>query len=229
MASDDPAAILTAAPLAPSELALLNGERFTRAQVLLGATGDPQVMLLHADVNVSARQLGSALLAIAVLANNQARAIRLEPRARKKLFGLSSTDSLFADPGEQDVTWPTGSLEAKIGPLADRLAANGENEVQQIIAALVPRSSEPWATVAGLVAHGLNERGLLQSAPIADPDFFDRSRSILPASTKKIAAEQKLGPVEKLLSDYERDQPEQWQRLIDQIEQAIKQQTDPDA
>jgi hypothetical protein len=222
----DPATTLTAGPLAPSELALLHGERFTRAQVLLGATGDPQVMLLHADVNVSAVQLGQALLAIAVLANNQARAIRLEPRPKKTLLGLSSTDSLFADAGEQNVTWPTGSLEAKIRPLADSLAAKGENEVQQIVAALVPRSTEPWATIAGLVVDGLNERSLVEGAAILAPDFFDQSRSILPDSTRKLAADQKLGPVEQLLSDCERDQPEIWQRLNEQIRQAVQQQTD---
>lgn len=223
----DPATTLTAGPLAPSELALLNGERFTTAQVLLGATGDPQVMLLHADVNVSAVQLGQALLAIALLANNQARAIRLEPRPKKTLLGLSSTDSLFADPGGQEVTWPTGSLEAKIRLIADGLAADGQNEVQQIVAALVPRSVEPWATIAGLVVDGLNSRGLVKGAAISDPDFFDQSRSILPDATKKLAADQKLGPVEQLLHDCERDQPELWQRLNEHIKQAIQQQTDP--
>jgi hypothetical protein len=224
--ASDPAATLTAGPLAPSELALLNGERFTRAQVLLGATGDPQVMLLHADVNVSARQLGSALLAVALLANNQARAIRLEPRPKKALLGLSSTDSLFADPGGEDVTWPSGSLEAKIRPIVDGLAAKGENEVKQIIATLVPRSREPWATIAGLVVNGLGSRGLLDSAPIVDPDLYEKGRWTLSESTRKLAADQKLGPVEQLLSDCERDQTELWQRLNEQIEQAIEGQTE---
>lgn len=224
--ASDPATILTAGPFAPSELALLNGERFTRAQVFLGATGDPQVMLLHADVNVSAVQLGQALLAIALLANHQAHAIRLEPRPKKGLLGLSSTDSLFADPGEQDVTWPAGSLEAKIRPIAERLAADGTHEVQQIIASLVPRSAEPWATIAGLVVEGLHARGLVEDAAIGDPDFFDKSRSVLPDATKKLAADQKPGPVEQLLSDCERDQPELWQRLIEQIKQAVEQQND---
>jgi hypothetical protein len=225
--ASDAADILTAGPLAPSESALLHGERFTTAQVFLGATGDAQVMLLHADVHVSARQLGQALLAIALLANNQARAIRLEPRPKKQLLGLSSSDSLFADPGGQDVTWPAGSLEAKIRPIVDRLAPDGDNEVQQIVAALVPRSSEPWAAVAGLVTDGLGARGLLEQAPIVEPDLFAESRWRLPEETRKLAADQKLGPVEQLLSDCERDQPELWQRLTEHIRLGIEKQTDP--
>ncbi|HZG65862.1 MAG TPA: hypothetical protein VEZ12_03915 [Herpetosiphonaceae bacterium] len=224
--ASDPAAALTAGPLAPTELALLHGERFTTAQVLLGATGDPQVMLLHADVHVSARQLGQALLQIAFLANDQARAIRLEPRPKKKLFGLSSTDALFADPGGQNVSWPAGSLESRIRPLVDRLAADGDNDVQSIIAALVERSAEPWALVSGLVAEGLGSRGLLQQAPMVEPDLFPQSRWTLPEDTRRMAADQKIGPVEQLLGDCERDRPELWQRLNDQIEQAIEQQTD---
>ena len=224
--ASDPAAALTAGPLAPTELALLHGERFTTAQVLLGATGDPQVMLLHADVHVSARQLGQALLQIAFLANDQAKAIRLEPRPKKKLFGLSSTDALFADPGGQNVSWPAGSLESRIRPLVDRLAADGDNDVQSIIAALVERSAEPWALVSGLVAEGLGSRGLLQQAPLVEPDLFPQSRWTLPEDTRRMAADQKIGPVEQLLGDCERDRPELWQRLNDQIEQAIEQQTD---
>ena len=224
--ASDPAAALTAGPLAPTELALLYGERFTTAQVFLGATGDPQVMLLHADVNVSARQLGQALLQIAFLANDQAKAISLEPRPKKKLFGLSSTDALFADPGGQNVSWPAGSLESRIRPLVDRLAADGDNDVQSIIAALVERSAEAWALVSGLVAQGLGSRGLLQQAPIVEPDLFPQSRWTLPEDTRRMAADQKIVPVEQLLGDCERDRPELWQRLNDQIRQAIEQQTD---
>jgi hypothetical protein len=224
--ASDPAAALTAGPLAPTELALLHGERFTTAQVFLGATGDPQVMLLHADVHVSARQLGQALLQIAFLANDQARTIRLEPRPKKKLFGLSSTDALFADPGGQNVSWPAGSLESRIRPLVDRLVTDGDNDVQSIIAALVERSAEPWALVSGLVPAGLGSRGLLQQAPLVEPDLFPQSRWTLPEDTRRMAADQKIGPVEQLLSDCERDRPELWQRLNDQIKQAIEQQTD---
>src|SRR3712207_5012999 len=114
--ASDPATTLTAGELAPSELALLSAEEFTTAQVLLGATGDPQVRLLHADFTVSARQLGQGLLAIALLANEQAGAIRLEPRPKKTLLGLSSADTLYADPAGDAATWPASSLEARVRP-----------------------------------------------------------------------------------------------------------------
>ena len=160
--ASDPATTLTAGPLAPSEMVLLYAERFTTAQILLGRTGDPQVPLLHADMTVSAPQLGRAILAVAFLANDRAGSIRLDPRQKTKLFGLSSVDTLFADPLENKAAWPVSSLESRVLAVAQRLFDDKEqHEVVTIITELLPMSPEPWAAVTGLVIQGLGDRGLL--------------------------------------------------------------------
>ena len=227
--ASDPAATLTAGALAPSEMVLLYGERFTTAQVLLGRTGDPQVELLHADVKVSAPQLGQAILAVALLANDRAGAVRLDPRESTSLFGLRSTDSLFADPLHARVKWPAATLEATILSLADQLYAAGENDVQRIVTRLLPASAEPWAAAAGLVIDGLGRRGLLEAVEIGEPKVLSAKQWVLPDSTRRLAAQQAIEPVERLLSDCERDRPEVWKRLVEQIKQAVERQTRPDA
>lgn len=227
MASDS-ATILTAGPLAPSEMVLLYAERFTTAQVLLGRTGDPQVPLLHANITVSAPQLGRAILAVAFLANDRAGTLRLDPRQKTKLFGLSSADTLFADPLENKATWPASSLETRVRAGAQRLFDdNQQHEVINIITELLPMSPEPWAAVAGLVIQGLGDRGLLQAAPIGQPDVLSTRQWVLTDSTRKLGADQDIGPVEQLLSDCERDRPELWSRLTEQINVAVTQRKEP--
>ncbi len=226
--ASDPATTLTAGPLAPSEMVLLYAERFTTAQILLGRTGDPQVPLLHADMTVSAPQLGRAILAVAILANDRAGTIRLDPRQKTKLFGLSSVDTLFADPLENKVTWPASSLESRVLAVAQRLFDDKEqHEVLTIITELLPMSPEPWATVAGLVIQGLGDRGLLDEAPIGEPDVLSTRQWVLSESTRKIGADQDIGPAEQLLSECERDRPELWNRLNEQIKEAVTQRKEP--
>src|SRR4028118_1809015 len=154
--ASDLATTLTAAPLSPSERVLLYGERFTTAQILLGTTNDPQVPLLHADVTVSSPQLGRAILLAAILASGEAGTIVLAPRVKKQLFGLSSTDSLYADAGpEQKVIWPSQSLEARIRPTVDQLQPNDDNDVATVVTTLVPPAEDPWASAVGQVIEGL--------------------------------------------------------------------------
>ena len=226
--ASDPATPLTTAQLAPSEMVLLHGEKFTTAQVLLGATGDPQVALLHADAKVSAVQLGQAILAAALLANERAGTIRLDPRAKKTLLGLSSTETLFADPVGDPVTWPAGSLEAKVRPIVDRLQADKEShEVSNVVAALLPPAGEPWSTAVTLVAEGLSARNLVGTAEVEDITIL--RRWTLPDSTRQLAAQQSLAPVQQLLADCQTNRPEVWKRLVEHIKQAIADRTAHDS
>ncbi len=79
-------------PLTPSELVYLNGEMFAK-KVLLG-----NVDLIHSDEKVSLIQLGGAILATAILASEQAGALRLEVRERKGLLGLGRCGSCLRFP-----------------------------------------------------------------------------------------------------------------------------------
>ncbi len=226
--AQDAAATLTSGELAPSELVVLNGQRFTTAQVLLGATGDTQVELLTSEAKVSATQLGQAVLAVALLANDRAGTIRLDPRQKKTLLGLSSEDTLYADPDTNAVDWPASSLEARVCSLAEQLYNDkGRHEVVEIVAELLPGSPDPWVSAVDLVKAGLGARGLLETTEVADLKIL--RRWVLPESTRALAAKQSVSPVEQLVADCERDRPEVWNRLVDQIKQAVTRRTERDA
>ena len=222
--ASDLATTLTAAPLSPSERVLLYGERFTTAQILLGTTNDPQVPLLHADVTVSSPQLGRAILLAAILASGEAGTIVLAPRVKKQLFGLSSTDSLYADAGpEQKVIWPSQSLEARIRPTVDQLQPNDDNDVATVVTTLVPAAEDPWASAVGQVIEGLRSRGLLVEAVATDAHILQAWG--LSDEAKDLVLKHDHAPVEQLLTEAQANHPEIWQRLNDQLTQAITSQT----
>jgi hypothetical protein len=221
----DLATTLTAAPLSPSERVLLYGERFTTAQILLGTTNDPQVPLLHADVLVSSPQLGRTILLAAILASEKAGTITLEPRVKKQMLGLSSTDSLYADAaeGKTKVTWPTASLEARIRPTVDQLQADNDNEVSRVVVSLVPVAEDPWASAVGQVIEGLRSRGLLVETAVTEPHIF--KPWVLSDEAKALVLEHDHAPIQQLLTDAQAEQPEVWKRLNEQLDTAIAEQT----
>ncbi len=221
--ASDLATILKTAPLSPSERALLYGERFTTVQMLLGRTNDPQVPLVGSDVTVSSPQLGRAIMLAAILAADKTSAIVLEPRVKKQLFGLSSTDSLFADVGKEKVTWPAGSLEARIRPAVEQLQKDGDNDVATLVTTLVPAAEDPWAAVVGQALEGLRSRGLLVQGDASSSHIL--MPWVLSDEAKKQVLQNDHAPVEQLLTEAQANHAEIWDRLNEQVTQAIAAQT----
>jgi hypothetical protein len=209
-------------PLAPSELVLLNGEKFA-SKVLLG-----NVDLLHSGMSVSATQLGQAILATALLANEQAGAIRLEIRKKKALFGLRRVDSLYAAPIDFGVAWPAHSLESEIQRLAKQLRdAKERNEVSSVIYAWLRQdSAAPWQSVVEWVKSGMASRGLLRTVEEKRLKILTVTHFELPESTASLAAQQSVEPIHQLLESCEKTRPEVWKMLAKQITAAIKARTE---
>lgn len=95
-----------------------------------------KVELLQTKAKVSAPELGQAVLATALLANEQVGNVRLEIRSKKALFGLRSVKTLYAEAGETVTDWPECSLEAQILPLVQ----GGSVEVSDLLYALLKRT-----------------------------------------------------------------------------------------
>lgn len=212
------------APLTACELVLLNGERFAK-KVMLG-----NLKLLHSDASVSAAQLGQAILAAALLANEQMGAIRFEKRKKKALLGLRKVDSLYALPGVKDITWPAPSLESDILSLVGR-SQNDESlsEVPNIVYTwLREDSGSPWETVVELVKSSMASRGLLDEIEEKKLKILTTTRYELPQSTADLSREYPVAPVESLLKTTESGRPELWKLLTDQIKSAIKARTEQD-
>lgn len=201
-------------PFSPSELILLNGEQFAQKAGLFRSN----VELFHIKVKVSTQQLGQAILAAGVLANEQAGAIRLEVR-----HGYPGT--LLAVPCKR-VAWPADSLESEVFRLARVLPPGEESdEVSAIIWAWIRGGCvNPWLLTVGMVAAGLAARGLLETDKakrLADFFFVAPTRYVLPERTASLVAQQPVEPIRQLLWACQQNRPQVWDLLVKQIEAAV--------
>jgi hypothetical protein len=210
--------------MAPSELILLNGDKFAK-KVMIG-----NIDLLHTPVSVSAAQLGQAILASAFLACEQTGAIRLETRQKKAMMGLRKIINLYATP-KDGVEWPAYSLESKIGTIAGQLqAGKGDNEVSNVIYTwLGEDSGSPWQSAIELVKSGMADRGLLDRLQEKKLKVFSVTRYQLPDKTASLVQEIPIAPLQRLLEDCEKMRPEIWKMLVKQINSAIKARTEQDS
>jgi hypothetical protein len=206
--------------MTPSELVLLNGELFAQ-KAWIG-----NVRLLHAEAEVSATQLGRAMLAAAFLAADQAGSIHLEVRPKKAF--LHKVDALFVDPGDPAIAWPEHSLENRLRTLAEACRSNRQDAdvVNLVYRLLREDSANPWQSTVELVKEGLAARGLLAKVQVRKLKVFVSTHYELSESTAALRLGQSIEPVRQLLEECERDRPGVWRLLVAGINKAIKQRTE---
>ena len=208
--------------LTPSEVVFFNGQEFAK-QVLIG-----NVTLMHVDAKVSAAELGLAMLRAAFLGAERSGALRLEVRQKKALLGLARRDTLYAEPLGGAPAWPEPSFESKLVQLAAQWkAANGSNEVSNIIVALLGQdSANPWQSLAEIIKSQLAQRGLLRAIQERKLKIFVSTRYELPESTAAMLLRQPVAPVQDLLADCQHNRPQVWKLLEAHIRRAIQQRTE---
>jgi len=208
-------------PLTPSEMVFLNGELFAK-KVMLG-----NVDLLHSDEKVSIAQLGEAILATAMLACEQAGAIRLEVRERKGMLGLRKVRELFAVPTTPRENLPENSLEAVFYDLAVNLAPQNKNDIYTMLYVWLRQdATAPWNTVMDLMKAGMAERGMLDATQEKKLKIFTVTHYAYPEQTARLVKGQSAGPVKAMLENCERTRPEVWKMLEDAIKKAIRARTE---
>ncbi len=204
--------------LSPSELALLNGERFAPKGTLMDKTG-----LLHMALDVSAKHLARTLLLVAVLANEQTGSVRLEVRQKSALLGLTKSQSLYADPGSVVAAWPAYSLEAQMRSLVEQLYAQKRNDMETLVHTLLQHDTDnPWQSLIERVKDGLARRGLLQAQDKARPMAAKKVQYILLPATAELASRQPTAPLERWLADGEHQRSQIFKLLAGQIESGLK-------
>jgi len=210
------------ADLAPSELVLLNGERFAKRSRI------GNVKLPQNGAKVSAGDLGIIMLAAAVLASEQSCVIRLDVRQKKVLFGLRKVDALYAEPLDGNVSWPPHSVESQIYTLAVQLRAEGDrHEVKNVMYAWLGRDcNAPWQLAVDLVQSGMADRGALARIQERKMRVLKTIAYKMTTSTAKTASEQPIIPVFSLLEECQQSRPYVWQLLLKQIKSAIDSRTD---
>jgi hypothetical protein len=211
-------------PLSASELVLLNGDQFAN-KVMLG-----NIQLLHTDASVSVSQLGQAILAAAVLADESSGNLRLEVRQEKAMLGLRKVKKLYANPTSYPVEWPQYSLESQLQQIADRFKNDDDShQVSNLIYAWLQQdSSSPWQSTIEMVKSGLAERDLLEKTEQTKLKILTVVNYSLPESTFSMARQLPFEPVKQLLKNCESNRQDIWDLLVKEIKKAIKDRTEQD-
>jgi hypothetical protein len=204
--------------LAPSELVLLNGERFAKKRVWWGG-----VELLHTKTKVSSKEIGLAILEAAFLANEEAGAIRLEVGQKKTFFGLFQVTTLFAVPSENAPKWPAHSLESYV----HQHTSQGRADVSTIIYRWLGHDSfSPWNSAVNLIKKGMAQRGMLEEIKEKKRlKFFTATHYMLLRRTERLARYESVEPVQQALAVCQQARPEVWNLLVTQIKGAIASRT----
>ena len=204
-----------AAPLVltPSERVLIFGDRFSTPAGMLGYSE----VVLSSGIKVDADRLAQNVFAAAFLANEQAGAIRLEPRQGKAMFGLMKTEKLHAVPGQKQVGWPHGSLEAVI-------AASVQPQPKiddQVGGILGQKSSSPAQSLCARVKAALAARGVLRAEEKKTLKVFTSISYSLPDGARAAAEQTGAAHVEQMLRSCEQQRPRLWAELIRGIKAGI--------
>jgi hypothetical protein len=210
--------------LTPSEVVLLNGEQFAK-KVMLG-----NIKLLNSDASVSFSQLGQAILASAILADEAVGNLLLEVRQEKATFGLRKVKKLYANPTPHRVEWQEYSLEHQLPEIAERFKNDDDShQVSNLIYAWLRQdSSSPWQSTIEMVKSGLAERDLLEKTEEKKLKVLTVVNYSLPESTAELARQYPVEPVKQLLENCESSRKDIWELLVKEIKKAIKDRTEQD-
>lgn len=167
---------------------------------------------------VASASLGIAAAQAAMLANREAKAVRLNVRERSALFGLVTSRRVVAAAAGGTVPWPSGTLEAAV---AERVPGSGV-EVTSLFRDIIEVDRiDPWAWLVSRVEAGLATRGLLTAEQIRRLLIFSAVRFSLPAPTRDAA--NAVGPAHTraLLHRTEVEEPTLWKCLDRSLRSAV--------
>lgn len=204
--------------LTPSEVVFLTASQFASKGGLLD-----KYKLLDTEVEVSKKQLSTQIFTAALLANQAVGAIQLRGQEKKALFGLRTTQLLYAEPASAATPWPEGSLESAIQPAAERMKAHkGQHEVKNVVLAVLKEDqADPHSFAIDTVKFGLAQRGLVTKTEEKKLKVFRVAHYSLPPGTSELAAA-KADSVRQLLAEFRNSHPSEWDLLRDQIDAGIQ-------
>lgn len=199
----------------PSEHVLLHAAQFAAPGTFTDATTP-----IGADVKVRATELAQSMLAAAILANEMARAIVLEPGTKKKLFGLRKVEALLVRAGAATPTFPEGTLEARVLPALRK--AGPDADVARLTHELLgEESTAPWEIPQQIAMAALAERKLLDAEETRTLKIFKGRRYVLPDATREQARASPPDAARRLL-DAGKARGPVWALLADGIREGVK-------
>ena len=143
--------------LTPSEVVLLHSDQFVGEGTMLKGGN---WTTLTTGVKVGYMELTQTLLTAALLANEQAGAVRLRMQPKKAMFGLKSTNVAIVE-YVQDAEWPEGTLEWIAVEGMRGQAPRGAEDL--FTGMLLMDSTYPHTLAGNITCVGLEKRGLLST------------------------------------------------------------------
>ncbi|PKO01118.1 MAG: hypothetical protein CVU42_01340 [Chloroflexi bacterium HGW-Chloroflexi-4] len=209
---------LTDSAFTPSELILLNGDKFAPE---VDANGH---QLLCSDGMVNGHYLAVMMMAAAILANEEEGALEIELRMQKrKLFSSVPSQRLILKPVGQPPSWNGYTLESAILFSAGQFfAVQGDSSVRNVVYSFLMENREyPWQKIIEFVEWGLATSNWLMPVE-GDALKAFQIPFICPDKVQELAFAQPLGPVKQLFSTCKKITPELWQQLLEEIDLALK-------
>jgi len=209
---------LTDSAFTPSELILLNGDKFA-----------PEVdsdghQLLCSDGLVNGHYLAVMMTAAAILANEEEGALIVELRQQKrKLFSSDSSQRVYIKPIGQPPSWNGYTLESAVLFSAGQLfAVQGDYTVRNVIySVLMEDRKQPWQKIIEFVEWGLATSNWLMPVE-GDAAKAFQTPFICPDKVQELAFAQPLAPVKQLFATCKKITPELWKQLLAEIDLALK-------
>lgn len=208
---------LTDSPFTPSELILLNGDRFA-PEVEAGGH-----QLLCSDGMVNGHYLAVMMTAAAILANEEENALELELKQKKGIFAGKVKLNLLMRPVGQPPSWNGYTLESAILFSAGQLfAVQEECSVRNVVYSfLLENRKLAWEKVIEFVEWGLATSNWLMPVK-GDAVKAFQTPFVCPEKVQELAFSQPLDSVKGLLSSCKKNNPDLWKQLLAEIDQAIK-------
>jgi hypothetical protein len=209
---------LTEIPFTPSEIILLNGDKFAPEV----ETGGHQ--LLCSDGMVNGHYLAVMMVAAAILANEEENALVIEEKpARKKLFSSDPGNRLFIHPVGQAPSWNGYTLESAVLFTAGQFyAIQGDTSIRNVVySILMEDRKNPWQKLIEFVEWGLATSNWLMPVE-GDAAKAFQTPFICPEKVQELAFAQPLSPVKSLFSNCKKNNPELWKLLLSDIDLGLK-------
>jgi len=209
---------LTDSAFTPSELILLNGDKFAPEVESNGH------QLLCSDGMVNGHYLAVMMTAAAILANEEEGALVVELREqKKKLFSSASTTRVFIHPVGQPPRWNGYTLESAILFSAGQFfAVRGDYSVRSVVySVLMEDRKYPWQKIIEFVEWGLATSNWLMPVE-GDAAKAFQTPFICPDKVQELAFAQPLAPVKQLFTTCKKITPELWKQLLEEIDLALK-------
>ena len=209
---------LTDLPFTPSELILLNGDRFAPE---VEADGH---QLLCSDCMVNGNYLAVMMIAAAILANEAEGALTIElADPKKNLFASKPRQQVILRPAGLTPSWNGYTLEsALLFSTGQLFATQADFSVRNVtFTFLMENRKQPWTKVIEFVEWGLATSNWLMPVEGDAAGAFEVP-FICPQKVQELAFSQPLGPIKNLFSTCKANTPELWKVLLAEIDQALK-------